>query len=86
MFSTETLYPGGYTPGYTESLCRRISSSVSGIQAGVRMVGQAAPQGFSSCRSSPSRRPLDALTLAGWRDPLAARPAHQISEMRKPGE
>ncbi len=35
MFLTETLYPGGYTPGYTESLCRRISSSVSGIQAGV---------------------------------------------------
>ncbi len=34
MFLTETLYPGGYTPGYTESLCRRISSSISGIQAG----------------------------------------------------
>ena len=34
MFPTETLYPGGYTPGYTGSLCRRISSSVSDIQAG----------------------------------------------------
>ena len=35
MFPTETLYPGGYTPGYTGSLCRRISSSVSALQAGV---------------------------------------------------
>ncbi len=50
------------------------------------MTGQVAPEGFSSCRSSPSRRPLDALILAGWRDPLAARPAHQISETRRPGE
>ncbi len=35
MFPTETLYPGGYTPRYTQSLYRRNSSSVSGLQAGV---------------------------------------------------